>query len=129
MTNLMHPGDYDEEIGLPTEHDFANLINEFTTSPFIPVWVTDWTGTFSRIAIKSRDIKTGAARQVEGVKIPIQVTDDPFYARFKYYKGCRTCFNNLARALAGQPSGGPPHEFSQFCRSGKRPHCTCDLCY
>jgi hypothetical protein len=25
--------------------------------------------------------------------------------------------------------GGPGHEPSSFCRSGKRPHCTCDTCW
>ena len=25
--------------------------------------------------------------------------------------------------------GGPSHEASTFCRSGKRPHCTCDTCF
>ena len=28
---------------------------------------------------------------------------------------------------AGQP--GPGHWPSPMCRSGKRPHCTCDACY
>lgn len=25
--------------------------------------------------------------------------------------------------------GGPSHEASRYCRSGKRAHCTCDACY
>lgn len=28
-----------------------------------------------------------------------------------------------------QAQGGPAHYFSPYCRSGKRPHCTCDTCF
>jgi hypothetical protein len=38
-------------------------------------------------------------------------------------EGCPTCAE-LARG-----SFGPSHEPSPRCESGKRPHCTCDICF
>ncbi len=36
--------------------------------------------------------------------------------------GCREC-------EVYSVFGGPSHHASSFCRSGKRPHCTCDTCF
>lgn len=38
-------------------------------------------------------------------------------------EGCETCAE-LARG-----SWGPSHDASPRCESGKRPHCTCDICF
>lgn len=38
------------------------------------------------------------------------------------YPDCETCLWNSV-------FGGPSHYFSERCRSGRKPHCTCDLCY
>lgn len=38
-------------------------------------------------------------------------------------EGCETCAE-LARG-----SFGPYHDASPRCESGKRPHCTCDICF
>ncbi len=38
-------------------------------------------------------------------------------------EGCPTCAE-LARG-----SFGPPHDASPRCESGKRNHCTCDICF
>ena len=38
-------------------------------------------------------------------------------------EGCPTCAE-LARG-----SFGPSHDPSPRCESGKRPHCTCDICF
>lgn len=38
-------------------------------------------------------------------------------------EGCPTC----AELAAG--SFGPSHDPSPRCESGKRPHCTCDVCF
>ncbi len=38
-------------------------------------------------------------------------------------EGCATCAE-LARG-----SFGPSHDPSPRCESGKRPHCTCDICF
>jgi hypothetical protein len=35
---------------------------------------------------------------------------------------CSTCQDPAQR-------GGPSHTPSQNCKSGKRPHCSCDTCY
>ena len=37
-------------------------------------------------------------------------------------EGCRECAQY-------QKTGGPDHYPSEFCRSGKRPHCSCGTCY
>lgn len=33
------------------------------------------------------------------------------------------------QCLSGSVFGGPSHEASQRCRSGRHPHCTCDTCF
>ena len=33
------------------------------------------------------------------------------------------------RCFTGSVFGGPGHYASRFCRSGQRPHCTCDTCF
>lgn len=38
------------------------------------------------------------------------------------WKGCSTCYS-----IGG--GFGPRHQPSSMCRSGKRPHCTCDACF
>lgn len=38
-------------------------------------------------------------------------------------EGCPTC------AELAQGSFGPYHDPSPRCESGKRPHCTCDICF
>lgn len=43
--------------------------------------------------------------------------------RIAMEEGCATCAE-LARG-----SFGPPHDPSPRCESGKRPHCTCDICF
>lgn len=48
-------------------------------------------------------------------------------AAFKQYLDCVECEHNFQRAVDG--IGYVPHYFSQSCRSGKRPHCTCDTCF
>ncbi len=35
---------------------------------------------------------------------------------------CQTCLNNSV-------FGGPGHDTSPYCRSGRNPHCTCDACF
>jgi len=49
----------------------------------------------------------------------LQVEQEEAKAR----KGCATCAE-LARG-----SFGPRHDPSPRCESGKRPHCTCDICF
>lgn len=39
-----------------------------------------------------------------------------------YRSDCDEC-------VRGKGKGGPSHEALQSCRSGRRPHCTCDGCY
>ena len=36
--------------------------------------------------------------------------------------GCLECSVNSV-------FGGPSHRNSSFCESGRRPHCTCDMCF
>lgn len=49
---------------------------------------------------------------------------------YKMYNYCRNCYINLAVMDAGLPHpGGPAHTYSSYCKSGKKPHCTCDSCY
>lgn len=43
--------------------------------------------------------------------------------RISMEQGCPTCAE-LARG-----SFGPSHDPSPRCESGKRPHCTCDICF
>lgn len=61
-------------------------------------------------------------------------TETPFTKQFKedcaklrrrivMEEGCETCAE-LARG-----SFGPSHDPSPRCESGKRPHCTCDICF
>jgi hypothetical protein len=61
-------------------------------------------------------------------------TETPFTRQFKkdsealrkrvvMEEGCPTCAE-LARG-----SFGPFHDPSPRCESGKRPHCTCDICF
>lgn len=38
-------------------------------------------------------------------------------------EGCATC------AELARDSFGPWHDPSPRCESGKRPHCTCDICF
>jgi hypothetical protein len=56
-----------------------------------------------------------------------QVRDKPPAAptrrRIVMEEGCPTCAE-----LAGG-SFGPYHDPSPRCESGKRPHCTCDICF
>lgn len=39
-----------------------------------------------------------------------------------YRSDCEAC-------VAAREFGGPSHYASPRCRSGKRPHCTCDTCF
>ena len=41
------------------------------------------------------------------------------------YPDCKTC----QRYLEEGKYFSPRHEASRFCGSGKRDHCTCDLCF
>jgi hypothetical protein len=43
--------------------------------------------------------------------------------------GNNSAHPNCDYCLTVSVFGGPGHEPSSFCRSGKRPHCTCDSCY
>jgi len=63
-----------------------------------------------------------------------EFTETPFTRQFKKdcealrkrivtEEGCPTCAE-LARG-----SFGPSHDPSARCESGKRPHCTCDICF
>ncbi len=36
---------------------------------------------------------------------------------------CVTCSQHIASEMM------PPHDASDRCESGKRPHCTCDVCF
>jgi hypothetical protein len=36
---------------------------------------------------------------------------------------CVTCSQHIASEIM------PPHDPSPRCESGKRPHCTCDICF
>ena len=47
----------------------------------------------------------------------------PSRRRIAMEEGCATC------AELAQGSLGPPHDPSPRCESGKRPHCTCDICF
>lgn len=43
---------------------------------------------------------------------------------------CPTCLREKPYILAhGYSSGGPAHPPNAWCKSGGRPHCTCDACY
>lgn len=44
------------------------------------------------------------------------------YGKDKGHPGCSLC-------LRYSVFGGPGHEPSSMCRSGKKPHCTCDTCF
>jgi len=60
------------------------------------------------------------------IKIPWQLAspDDAIQRRWIVMEeGCPTCAE-LARG-----SFGPSHDPSPRCESGKRPHCTCDVCF
>lgn len=39
-----------------------------------------------------------------------------------YHSDCQQC-------VYANAHGGPSHYASPRCRSGKRPHCTCDTCF
>lgn len=45
--------------------------------------------------------------------------------------GCRGCDEFYAHIRAGKPDMpfAPLHRSNPYCRSGKRPHCTCDSCF
>lgn len=47
----------------------------------------------------------------------------------KLYVDCETCQSYKKALLKNGTYFGPSHSASQFCRSGKRPHCTCDTCF
>lgn len=53
----------------------------------------------------------------------IHSTKEPVRKRIVMEEGCATCAE-LARG-----SFGPSHDPSPRCESGKRPHCTCDICF
>ena len=38
---------------------------------------------------------------------------------------CRYCDEQRERGELHHP----PHDASEVCQSGKRPHCTCDVCF
>lgn len=40
---------------------------------------------------------------------------------------CKYCQERYYKPA--EPLGGPSHKASAACRSGARPHCTCDACY
>jgi len=44
---------------------------------------------------------------------------------------CRGCDEHYRHYRAGHedPPFAPSHKASETCRSGKRPHCTCDTCF
>ena len=46
-------------------------------------------------------------------------------AHAEKFPGCAEC----KRRIETGNYAGPGHEPSGLCRSGKRPHCSCDFCY
>lgn len=48
----------------------------------------------------------------------------PLRRRYTLSPGeCRTCDEHKPGDIT------PPHDASARCESGKRPHCTCDMCF
>jgi hypothetical protein len=61
------------------------------------------------------------------IKIPWQLAspdEAPARRRIVMEQGCPTCAE-----LATTSHWGPYHDSSPRCESGKRPHCTCDICF
>lgn len=53
---------------------------------------------------------------------PLPPPDAVATADARKYPDCKTCQDPSQR-------GGPSHEPSSRCESGKRPHCSCDTCF
>lgn len=66
-----------------------------------------------------------AMRQQEATEEMIRMRrpDPPPRRRIVTEQACRTC------AELAQGGFGPSHDASPRCESGKRPHCTCDICF
>jgi len=57
-----------------------------------------------------------------------RIPDGAFLGAF--LPGCPTCDEERARIEeTGKPDWSPSHHASVRCRSGSRPHCTCDACF
>jgi hypothetical protein len=55
---------------------------------------------------------------------------EDFYTRGILARDCPSCEEDAAYVLQyGSLPMGPRHEARERCESGKRPHCSCDLCF
>lgn len=51
-------------------------------------------------------------------------------AKATFWTGCKMCDDARAYFMErGSTPFQPSHEPGYSCRSGKRPHCTCDSCF
>lgn len=86
----------------PIEIDFAHVLNPAATSGDL-IWSEGLDGVFTTLP--------------------------QYQNRRKFYIGCHTCLTDFKRVVNGESWGGPEHYYSSNCLSGKRPHCTCDICF
>ena len=68
---------------------------------------------------ESRAVAEKAQKELLNLK---EAVLDRFGKKNPRYPACREC-------LSASLFGGPGHESSSMCRSGKKPHCTCDACF
>ncbi len=61
---------------------------------------------------------------------PVAVRGDGMEGGVTYWRGCKGCVEGLLGFLdTGKHIMSPPHTPSSGCKSGKHPHCTCDVCF
>lgn len=77
-------------------------------------WFTIWPGTRLN---KFNELWELGPKAAEGIALKVALSGRPETA-----ESCALC-EQFAR------TGGPRHEASDRCESGRRPHCSCDACF
>lgn len=79
--------------------------------------------TWNEAYSKRREL--GGEEALEQARNALDEFKQPMMAKFgndSSYPGCQDC-------LLYSVIGGPSHAASSRCRSGRKPHCTCDTCF
>ena len=100
MSTYMHHEEYDPELGEPTRQNLIELIDKYSSRPFIPVFHVDRHGTFTQLSI---------AVNVGSSKVYATDATDPI-TRYRYYVGCRQCYEHLELRLTNKASGHLVHD-------------------
>lgn len=99
MSTYMHHEQYDPEEGAPTRQNLIELIDKYSNRPFIPVFHLDRDGTFTNLSAYARRNGT----------VVVEDDGNPML-RYRYYVGCRECYQMLKARITDQPFGHLFHE-------------------